>query len=81
MSFQSNYCAGLRILDASALGKNDLTELAYFDVSPDCNSAVFSGTWSNFPYFASGNIVVQSIERGLFVVRLHDNIAPVASSK
>ena len=61
-------------MDASALGEKDLTELAYFDVSPECDSAVFSGTWSNFPYFKSGNVVVQSIERGLFVVRLHDDI-------
>ena len=76
LSYQSNYCAGLRILDASALGERELSELAFFDVSPECDSAVFSGTWSNFPYFPSGNVVVQSIERGLFVVRLHDDVKP-----
>jgi len=74
-SYQSNYCAGLRVLDASALGVKDLTQLAFFDVSPECNTPVFSGTWSNYPYFASGNIVVQSIEKGLFVVRLQDAVA------
>lgn len=77
MSYQANYCAGLRILDASALGERDMTQLAYFDVSPECATAVFSGSWSNFPYFASGNVVVQSIERGLFIVRLHDDVKPV----
>ena len=76
MSYQANYCAGLRILDASDLGGRDMTELAYFDVSPECDSAVFSGSWSTFPYFASGNVIVQSIEKGLFVVRPHDDIKP-----
>lgn len=76
MSYQSNYCAGLRILDASDLANKDLKELAYFDCSPECDTAVFSGTWSNFPYFASGNIVLQSIERGLFVLRQHDDVKP-----
>ncbi|CAM9203150.1 unnamed protein product [Ectocarpus fasciculatus] len=76
MSYQSNYCAGLRILDASDLANKELAELAYFDVSPECDSAVFSGTWSNFPYFESGNIILQSIERGLFVLKQHDNIKP-----
>jgi choice-of-anchor B domain-containing protein len=78
MSYQANYCAGLRILDASDLGGKDMTELAYFDVSPECDTAVFSGSWSNFPYFASGNIIVQSIEKGLFVVKPHDSVKPNA---
>lgn len=77
MSYQANYCAGLRILDASHLGLRDLTQLAFFDVSPECSEAVFSGSWSNFPYFLSGNVVVQSIERGLFVVRPHDDVKPL----
>ena len=78
MSYQSNYCAGLRVLDASALGEKDMTELAYFDCSPECDTPVFSGTWSNFPYFSSGNVIMQSIERGLFIVRLHDDVKPSA---
>jgi hypothetical protein len=28
------------------------------------------GTWSNYPYFPSGNIAVQSIEKGLFMVKV-----------
>jgi hypothetical protein len=31
--------------------------------------ATFTGSWSVYPYFASGYIVVNSIERGLFVVK------------
>merc|ERR1712232_258272 len=33
------------------------------------NSAKFEGAWSVYPYFASGTILVSSIERGLFVLR------------
>ncbi len=29
----------------------------------------FQGAWSNYPFFASGNIVVSDTERGLFVLR------------
>lgn len=29
----------------------------------------FLGTWSNYPYFKSGNILVNSIERGIFTVK------------
>lgn len=29
----------------------------------------FLGTWSNYPYFKSGNILVNSIERGVFTLK------------
>ena len=69
MAYQSNYCAGLRILDVSNIEGADLNEVGYFDVAPDCSAPGFSGTWSNYPYFKSGNIIVSSIERGLFVLK------------
>jgi choice-of-anchor B domain-containing protein len=69
VSWQSNYCAGLRVLDARTLETGKTTELAYFDVSPDCDTAVFLGAWSAYPFFNSGNVIVQSIERGLFVLK------------
>ena len=69
VSWQSNYCAGLRVLDARTLETGKTTELAYFDVSPDCDTAIFMGAWSAYPYFNSGNVIVQSIERGLFVLK------------
>ena len=72
LAFQSNYCAGLRILDVSEIEEGELRELGYFDVAPDCNSPGFSGAWSNYPYFESGTIIVSSIERGLFVLRFND---------
>ena len=73
--FQTNYCAGLRILDASDVAHGaKLREVAYFDVAPDCDTTKFRGSWSSYPYFKSGNVVVQSIERGLFVLRPHADL-------
>ena len=67
--FESNYRAGLRILDASDIANGNLTEVGYFDTIPGSNSAQFSGTWSNYIYFASGNIITSDIGNGLFTVK------------
>ena len=32
----------------------DLVEVAYFDVYPDRTTANFGGSWSNYPYYNSG---------------------------
>lgn len=72
LAFEANYCAGLRVLDISEIQEGIVRELGYFDVAPDCDSPGFSGSWSSYPYFKSGTIVVSSIERGLFVLRFND---------
>jgi len=73
-AFLSNYCGGLRIYDTTAAANGGvMQEIAYFDVAPDCSSTEFFGSWSSYIYFPSGNIVVNSIERGLFVVKFNDN--------
>jgi hypothetical protein len=46
-----------------------MNEVAYFDVYPVDDQALFNGTWSNYPYFASGTVVASGIEQGLFVLR------------
>ncbi|MDG1779854.1 MAG: choice-of-anchor B family protein [Flavobacteriales bacterium] len=69
MVFQSNYRSGLRILDASRVSEVELSELGFFDVQPDDDNASFSGTWSNYCYFPSGNVVVTDMYSGLFVLR------------
>jgi len=56
--YQSNYVAGLRILQIQEDFK--LEEVAYF-VTPSA--------WSVYPYFPSGNIIVSSIPGGLFVLK------------
>ncbi|MDG1755758.1 MAG: choice-of-anchor B family protein [Rhodothermales bacterium] len=66
--YQSNYSAGLRILDISDPGNP--VEVGYFDVNPSGdNEAGFNGTWSNYPYFESGTIIVTGIESGLFMLK------------
>ncbi len=68
-AFQANYRAGLRILDASDAANGVLVEEAFFDIYPSNDNASFNGAWSNYPYFASGNVIVSGIEQGLFVLR------------
>jgi choice-of-anchor B domain-containing protein len=69
--FQSNYCAGLRMLEIiSKEGEAQplrLREIGFLDIEPECNTPSFKGSWSNFPYFPSGVVAVTSISRGLFV--------------
>jgi choice-of-anchor B domain-containing protein len=65
--YQSNYKSGLRILDIS--DRENPEEVAHFDTQPyDQNGTGFQGSWSNYPYFDSGIIVVSSIGEGLFVL-------------
>lgn len=63
LMYQSNYGAGLRILDIS--DPVDPVEIAYFDTTPYEGGA----SWSNYPYFESGIVVVTSTGDGLFLVR------------
>ncbi len=62
LMYQSNYGAGLRILDIT--DRTDPVEIAYFD-----NSPYGGASWSNYPYFASGVVVMTSTGDGLFIVR------------
>ena len=66
--FESNYRAGLRILDISAAASGSMSEVGYFDIYPTSNSASFNGTWSNYPYFDSNVVIVSGIEQGLFIL-------------
>jgi choice-of-anchor B domain-containing protein len=70
-SYQSNYRAGLRILHTGRAGLGRLREVAYFDIYPANNDRGFQGSWANYPFFPSGNVVVNTIESnaGIFVVR------------
>lgn len=64
--FQSNYTAGLRILDVS--DPANPVEVSFFDTVPSVNNVSFDGSWSNYPYFESGVIAVSSGSEGLFLV-------------
>lgn len=67
-AYQSNYAAGLSVLEISDPATATLTDVGYFDTRPEHNNLSFSGTWSNYPFFASGIVIVNDINRGLFVV-------------
>ncbi|HVS16711.1 MAG TPA: choice-of-anchor B family protein [Thermoanaerobaculia bacterium] len=67
--FQANYRSGLRILDLSRVGRARLEEVGFFDTVPEDDAPGFSGAWSVYPFFASGNVLVSTTDRGLFVVR------------
>ena len=69
--FMANYRAGLRILDITNIdaATNSMTEVGFFDTFPSNNGTGFNGAWSVYPYFPSGNIVINDIESGLFIVR------------
>ena len=61
LMYQSNYGAGLRILDIT--NRTSPVEIASFSISPSGSS------WSNYPYFESGVVVVTSMSDGIFIVR------------
>ncbi len=70
--FQSNYTAGLQILDASTIGSGTLSMTAFFDTEPANDAyganASTGGQWSNYPFFESGIVVASDIKNGLFVL-------------
>jgi choice-of-anchor B domain-containing protein len=74
--YQSNYLSGLRVLDISDVANP--VEVAYFDTVPyGENNAEMSGSWSNYPFFKSGTIVVTSMREGLFVLTKREvNLVP-----
>jgi choice-of-anchor B domain-containing protein len=73
--YQSNYLAGLRVVDVA--DPTNPVEVGYLDTVPwGENNPGFEGSWSNYPYFKSGTIVVSSIGQGLFIVK-HRKMSPV----
>ncbi|MDA0683221.1 MAG: choice-of-anchor B family protein [Bacteroidetes bacterium] len=66
--YQTNNASGLRIVDIR--DRANPVEVAFFDTTPNnLNVAGFDGTWSSYPYFKSGNILVNSRREGLFILR------------
>ncbi len=78
--YEANYGAGLRILDFTtpSLEKGKLNEVGYFDIRPGLDPPEFVGTWSNYPFFESGIVLLSAIEEGstvLYVLRPTDKAA------
>lgn len=74
--YASNYKSGLRIFDTNVDPVNP-PEVGFFDTYPGSDTSGFQGTWSNFPFFPSGIVIVSDIDRGLFIL---DPSAAVAGS-
>ncbi len=64
LMYQSNYGAGLRILDITI--PESPVEIGFFEPGPGSTS------WSNYPYFKSGTLIVTSGSEGLFVLKKRD---------
>ena len=67
--FMSNYRFGLRVVDVT----NPLSpsQIGFFDTAPNlANTPGFGGSWSNYPFFPSGNIVMTSMDEGFYVLRV-----------
>ncbi|MBA2292536.1 MAG: choice-of-anchor B family protein [Gemmatimonadales bacterium] len=66
--FMSNYQYGLRVVDVSS--PTAPVQFGFFDTAPALsNTPGFGGSWSNYPFFPSGIIVMSSSTEGFFVLR------------
>jgi len=78
LAYESNYKSGLRIVDVSSVSADasgeEFEEFGFFDAHPEDDSVggvvEFGGTWSVYPYFESGYLLLNSMERGLFVLKV-----------
>mmetsp|Transcript_15366 Transcript_15366/g.27319 ORF Transcript_15366/g.27319 Transcript_15366/m.27319 type:complete len:526 (+) Transcript_15366:158-1735(+) len=72
LAYMSNYASGLRVNNLTDIyDGGSLREVAFFDTYPNGQSASFDGIWSSYVYLSSGNILLGTIEYGLFVVRVN----------
>lgn len=65
--FLSNYTAGLRV--ASIENLSTPVDIGFFDTFPENDNTEFNGVWSVYPFFESGNIIINDVSQGLFIVR------------
>jgi choice-of-anchor B domain-containing protein len=73
--YQSNNRSGLRVIDVS--DPANPTEVGHFDTTPwSQDEAGFDGTWSVYPFFESGVVLLSSRLEGLFLVRPRARLVP-----
>lgn len=78
--YESNYESGLVILETSRVAEGQIREVGYFDTYPASDNTQFNGTWSNYPYLPSGNIIVSDINNGLFILKPDFSVKLVQTS-
>ena len=81
--YLSGYTSGLRVIDVANIATpGSMTEIGYFDSYPSDNNTNFNGAWNVYPYLGSGNININDINNGFFMVRASvsgtDTTPPVA---
>jgi hypothetical protein len=77
LTYQSNYGAGLWVHDVSSIPDDptggSVEVSAFFDIYPEDDAvggiSQFVGTWSHYGPFPSGYIMINTIERGAYVVK------------
>ena len=69
LMYQSNYRSRLRVLDIS--DRENPVEVGYFDTVPygDNSAGMGFGSWSNYPFFESGIVILTSNYEGLFILK------------
>lgn len=73
--YQSNNRSGLRVIDVS--DPANPAEVGHFDTTPwSRDEAGFDGTWSVYPFFESGVVLLSSRLEGLFLVRPRPRLVP-----
>lgn len=65
--YQSNYTAGLNILDIQ--NPTQPQQAGYFDNYPANDDPNYFGTWSNYPWYPSGVVGISDITQGFFLVK------------
>ncbi|KND91819.1 hypothetical protein TOPH_03341 [Tolypocladium ophioglossoides CBS 100239] len=78
VSYQANYASGLRVVDVSKIAADptggNMKELAHFDCYPEDDGnpqPEFNGAWSVYPWFTSGTVILNCIERGMFALKVN----------
>ncbi|KAH7634660.1 hypothetical protein B0T09DRAFT_378529 [Sordaria sp. MPI-SDFR-AT-0083] len=80
LSYQSSYGAGVRVYDVSSIPQDPtgagVCEVAYFDIYPEDDKVEgggevgFAGSWASYGYFKSGFVAVNTMERGVYLVKV-----------
>lgn len=71
--YQTNWQAGLRVLDIGRLPATNFVETGYFDIVPGSDSVASEGAWSSYPWWDDGVVTVSGTAEGLFVLRPYSN--------
>jgi Secretion system C-terminal sorting domain/HYR domain len=67
--YLANYSAGFREIDISDIDNGNMAEIGYFDTFPNNDNANYSGVWNVYPFFGSGNIMINDRSGGFFLVK------------